>query len=317
MERNQISDFPSTWVGGFAESDPAFAYPDPDLSSLDITDNLANIPRIQRQQKAQWPEFSWETIQGDANSRCFERFAHDISRIGYDDTGRSWSIICPQQGQCLAHSVCVNIEVTVTGQRGWVDEPNRQLAAGLGVEGKIWFSRESDAGFVGTELWKMFKGTHRSYPVDKEHAIRVTTSAVGDPSQPIIPLRDGESERFVAPEFARHPVRAWAAYNLSVQIGAIIPTGDSKVDEFNQTILDILNMKSGNMLQENNVLTWNIWATAPEPVDTEEWADHAEKWRKSIDANHGPASSLPRHFDGSEFKATENLEEELMRALGL
>ncbi|MDG1532587.1 MAG: hypothetical protein P8Q99_14710 [Paracoccaceae bacterium] len=31
------------WVGGFEESNPDFAYPKPDLSSLKMLDNLANI----------------------------------------------------------------------------------------------------------------------------------------------------------------------------------------------------------------------------------------------------------------------------------
>ena len=67
-------------------------------------------------------------------------FANDISRIGYDDTGRIWSIICPQQGAVVNRIGAINVEVTVTGQRGWVDEKNRELAADMTVEGKIWFS---------------------------------------------------------------------------------------------------------------------------------------------------------------------------------
>ena len=40
------------------------------------------------------------------------------------------------------------------------------------------------------------------------------------------------------------------------------------------------------MLKEGNVLTWNVWVNHPELVDQEEWQEHAEKWRKSIDVNH-------------------------------
>jgi len=129
MTRNQNSKnpVPPGWIGGFAQSNKKFAYPNPDLNSLPMLDNMANIPRLTRQQPIYWPEFSWQTTQGKEESRCFQRFAHNISSIGYDDAGRIWSIICPQQGACI-HSwpinVCLNVEVTVTGQRGWVDEKN-------------------------------------------------------------------------------------------------------------------------------------------------------------------------------------------------
>ena len=129
------------WIGGFAQSNPAFAYPNPDLSSLPLLDNMANIDSLDRQQAIVWPEFSWETQKGSADpKRCFQMFAPDISRVGYTNTGRIYSIICPQQGVCFDSIGCMNIEVTVTGQRGWVDENSKLLAGDLTVEGKIWFS---------------------------------------------------------------------------------------------------------------------------------------------------------------------------------
>ena len=53
---------PPGWKGGFAQSNPAFAYPQthPDLSSIPVTTNLGNIPKVTRMMKAKWPEFSWE-----------------------------------------------------------------------------------------------------------------------------------------------------------------------------------------------------------------------------------------------------------------
>ena len=58
------------WKGGFEASNPAFSYPDPDLSSLPMLDNMANIPLLQRQLDVLWPEFSWQTVIGDESSRC-------------------------------------------------------------------------------------------------------------------------------------------------------------------------------------------------------------------------------------------------------
>jgi hypothetical protein len=131
MTTNQNSNVPPGWVGGFAASNPAFAYPTPDLMALKMLGNMDNIPRLRRQQKVLWPEFSWETVLGKPASRCFQMFAPDISRLGYDDTGRVWSIICPQQGVCEPSIGCLNVEVTVTGQRGWADETNREVAADM------------------------------------------------------------------------------------------------------------------------------------------------------------------------------------------
>src|SRR5213075_2181214 len=132
---------PPGWIGGFAESDPAFKYPTPDLSSLEMLDNMANINLLQRQWPVEWPEFSWETQKGQADpKRCFQMFAPYISRLGYTDTGRVYSIICPQQGVCHLKMGCMNVEVTVTGQRGWVNETTREMAADMKVMGQIWFS---------------------------------------------------------------------------------------------------------------------------------------------------------------------------------
>ena len=129
------------WVGGFEESNKLFSYPDPNLCSLPILDNMANIDKLQRQQQVMWPEFSWKTDKNASEEhRCFQMFAPDISRIGYTNEGRVFSIICPQQGAYSKTFGALNVEVTVTGQRGWVNEETRQMAADMSVVGKIWFS---------------------------------------------------------------------------------------------------------------------------------------------------------------------------------
>ena len=44
-----------------------------------------------------------------------------------------------------------------------------------------------------------------------------------------------------------------------MEIGAILEEKDvtEMVDDFNQMILNIFNIGSGNMLKKNNVLTWS------------------------------------------------------------
>ncbi|MGH1337762.1 MAG: hypothetical protein ACRBFS_16700 [Aureispira sp.] len=301
------------WVGGFEASNPAFAYPTPDLSSLGpLKDNMANIDKLQRQQKVLWPEFSWKTdIKDTTNeSRCYQMFAPDISRLGYTNEGRVYSIICPQQGICVPHLGCMNVEVTVTGNRGWANETTRELAADMGVVGKIWFSPSANQGELVKLFGAHFKENHLDFPFDKAHAIVIETSLPGDPSQPIFPLTKGTTTAFPIPDFAKHQEISWTVGHLGVQIGAVKKTGNDKVDEFNQMVVDIFNIGAGNMLQEGNTLTWNVWFTAPELVDTEEWQNHADYWRASIEADHGSPEgpgTIARHFDGTPFQPLKEL----------
>jgi len=316
------------WKGGFAESNPAFAYPTPDLSSLgELKDNLANIDLLQRQQKVLWPEFSWETDPGDPDSRCYTMFAPDISRLGYTDEGRVYSIICPQQGSCNPKIGCMNVEVTVTGNRGWVKEEDKTLYADMSVVGKIWFSPSSRKTGIIRRLWSKFADSDRPFPSDKERAIEIITYLPGGRPETSFPLKFGETppSEFPIPEFARHEEEAWNVAHLSVEIGPIKKTGDDMVDEFNQMILNIFNKTSGNMLKDGNTLSWNVWFIAPQQVDVQEWKNHAEKWRKSLDADHGSpmgGGTEPRYFNGDPFTGTssrslleeEESEEEMLEA---
>lgn len=294
------------WIGGFAASNPAFAYPHPDLSSLPMLDNLANIDKLQRQQPVKWPEFSWETVPGDPSSRCYQMFAPYISRLGYTNEGRVYSIICPQQGASSPKFGTMNVEVTVTGQRGWVNEDAEQrLAADMTVEGKIWFSPSAMQSAKVKLLWATFDSLGLQFPSDKAKAICVTTHNPGQPNQPIFPLAYGETRAFPIPEFARHESEAWGVGHLSVEIGPIKKTGHKMVDDFNALVMNVFNLTSGNMLKAGNVLTWNVWFTAPCYVNRVEWATHAERWRRSIEADHGSPDgegTTAKYFDGTPFK---------------
>ena len=304
------------WIGGFAQSNPAFAYPDPNLTSLPMLDNMANIPLLKRQQKVYWPEFSWETKPGQPDSRCFSRFAYDISSIGYDDAGRIYSIICPQQGIVLDDIGALNVEVTVTGQRGWVDEADRKLAANMTVEGKIWFSPSAHQHWWVKLLCDLFKKESLPFPYNKENAIKISTYAYQDPSKPIFNISDGASKLFQAPDFAMHTGESWAVDNIEVTIGSIISRNNEAVDTFNQSVLDLFNQASGNMLRKGNTLTWNLWLAAPELVSTELWKTHANRWRHSIDVDHGKSpdgtiQTPPLYANGDHFKVPINLKEDL------
>ena len=185
----------------------------------------------------------------------------------------------------------------------------------MSVEGKLWFSPSSHQNWIVRQAWDLFKEESLPFPSDKANAIQVSTHMVGNPDQPLFPVRTGQSLLFEAPGFAQHLEKAWAVGNIEVEIGKIIPKNHPTVDSFNEKMLDLFNIGSGNMLQTGNVLTWNLWFTAPQLVDTEKWRTHAERWRKSIDAEHGSpdgsVSSPARYTDGSLFKPRKDLVEEM------
>jgi hypothetical protein len=276
---------------------------------------MDNIPRLKRQVDVLWPEFSWETVIGDPSSRCFEMFAPDISRAGYDDAGRIWSIICPQQGTYSPTLGSLNIEVTVTGQRGWINESvsNRDydlLAADMNVTGKVWFAPSAKDNFAYNLLKLLLEKQGLPFPLDKAHAIQVTLHKVGDPNVPTIAVRSGLNSGYKNPDFALHSGDAWGVANVAVQIGPILTCNNAVVDDFNAMVMDIFNFASGNILQQGNILTWNVWFDAPTFVDQTEWRNHAEVWRQSIDTDHGYPDGSPspvRYFDGTPFQPIDGV----------
>ena len=300
--RQLINETPvDGWVGGFGTPDP---------STLPMLKNMDNIKLLERQQKVVWPEFSWDSEPGEADpKKCFQMFAPDISRLGYTNEGRVYSIICPQQGIATKHFGSLNVEVTVTGNRGWADEPTKTISADMKVTGKIWFAPGSLDSKLVKIIQAYFKLKNLPFPGNKAHAIEVQTFKPGFPSVEAFPLVSGPSPEFDIPEFAQHKEISWSMGSLGVQIGKIKPTGVEKVDKFNQLVLDIFNTGGGNMLKEGNILYWNVWFTAPEKVNQDEWQKHAELWRDSIQADHGAPDgqgTKARYFDGSPLKPLEN-----------
>ena len=82
-------------------------------------------------------------VPGNDSTRVYCRFTEYISRYGYDDEGQVWSVICPQQGADLGRLGEANVEITVTGVRGYLDEaakPSPSVAVELGVMGQIWLT---------------------------------------------------------------------------------------------------------------------------------------------------------------------------------
>ena len=55
------------------------------------------------------------------------------------------------------------------------------------------------------------------------------------------------------PDFAQHRDEAWGVANVAVKIGAIRTYGNPVVDDFNVLVMDLVNLASGNVLQQGNV----------------------------------------------------------------
>ena len=182
--------------------------------------------------------------------------------------------------------------MTVTGQRGWVNEATKQLdydliAADMNVTGKVWFGPSAKDRVVYKILEAIFAAEKLPFPYDKANAIQVRLHRVGNPAEPTIAVRSGVNSGFPNPDFALHHDVAWAVANVAVEIGPIEPRNVPLVDDFNAMAMDIFNLASGNLLTPGSVLTWNVWFNAPTIVDRDEWRNHAEYWRRSIDTFSG------------------------------
>ncbi|MDF1697656.1 MAG: hypothetical protein P1U56_17555 [Saprospiraceae bacterium] len=317
------------WKGGFIENHPELQYKDgvADLSTIKFNKNLECVDNIERQQRVLWPEFTWLTIHDDPDSRCFQMFAPDISRAGYDATGQNWAVICPQQGTYIKGFGTINVEVTVDKQRGWVNETDKSLAIDMVVKPKIWFSKDANQSSLGKFLWGAFDllNLFHHLPISKDQAINLHTHRtykmdhVEDPE--VIFVRDKlytPKALDHLPVFTLHNGEAWNYANLEVGIGEIAKTGNDFVDSFNQLVMNLFNVGSGNLLQKDSVLAWNVWVDAPTIVDQTEWRNHAQYWRTSIDVDHASPDgdgSKVRYADGTEFSVVEELLQEALDAI--
>jgi hypothetical protein len=311
------------WKGGFIEKHPELQYKEgiADVSTLKFNKNLDNITSITRQQRVLWPEFTWETERGAKDpKRCFQMFAPDISRMGYDDSGQSWSVICPQQGAFIPGIGTLNVEVTVTGQKGWVDETTKTQAIDMVVKPKIWFSPSANESAIGKLLWSVFELNHLRFhfPSEKDKAIQLNTYRTTQENTNIISIRDGLYLEGDIPSFTDHKAVSWNHANVEVEIGDIDPSNHPIVTEFNELIMKAFNAFSGNMLQKGNVLAWNVWFDAPGKVDPEEWRTHADVWRRSIDVDHcspDGEGSIARFANGKPFNAAEELKDTIIEEM--
>jgi len=298
-----------------------------DNQRFPLANNMDNISKIKRMWRAQWPEFSWLSVPGDSTSRCYQMFAPDISRVGYGDPDpqnnnhcQVWSVMCPQQGIWIETiQGTLNIEVTVTSSGGWVTENPQTIDAQITIQPKIWFSPDTLQNSTLIKLlWKLFVDAGIPFPSSKANAIHLNAFGVDQKDQPVksnvLTIQNGMDPNYAVPSFAQHSTpdmynqKAAVYVYLAVEIGELISTGNAIADWFNGLVMDVFNLASGSLLQYQNVLSWNVWALAPEEVYTPEWQKHADYWRFSLDVNHrSPEGNgrSPQYFNGTPFKPEE------------
>jgi hypothetical protein len=283
-----------------------------------LADNMDNIGNIKRMWRAQWPEFSWLTAPG---SRCYQMFAPDISRVGYGAPDANnhcpvYAVMCPQQGIWIQPiATTLNIEVTVTSAGGYVIEEGMIIDAQITIQPKIWFSPDTmqTNAFV-IALADLFESLKLPFPSSKANAITLNAYGVNQQDAPVpskvLTITPQMDPNYPVPSYAQHNTPdvynqvAATCVHLAVEIGTVITSGNELVDWFNQLIIDVFNLASGNLLQNQNVLSWNVWALAPEEVYPPDWQIHADYWRFSLDVNHRSPEGNgrdPKDFEGNPF----------------
>jgi hypothetical protein len=286
---------PPGWVGGFRPAD---------ISTLPLTGNLDNIDKLTRYIPARWPDFGWRSDPSVADSYEFTTFHSDLSRLGYDDQGRIWALICPQWATCF-HSVgfCVNCEITVTGVRGWFDESTGECDMDVTSQLAFWFASETGppTGFI-QRLFRLAVQAGFAVPDSKANAL-------------IMPLKGQcgkDTTTFVQgadmsipwpPSMLREADAAYVIYG-AVNTGADPTHKDPAVDAFRYFLRSIIHATTSNMFLPNNTLTWNLWTTGPQLVDTQEWSAHAERWRHSLDTIGDVLNTVTPHITSDGNLAT-------------
>jgi len=270
--------------------------------------NNGSIGNPTRMMRALHPEFSWLSN----GRRVYKKFACDISRIGYTNEGRVTALICPQVGNDAGPFGHINIEVTVTKVRGFVDEtklPQQTIQltsdqitpedAWINSEFEVvvqaWFPEVRDTTKVSPTVTKLLNFFERffgaTFPSSKANAIKVSTTDYATRG-PNLLMKAGLNPDVPRPEFTEHDdvcgscyVSAWCAEKPKLPV---LPSNASEDDKFNraatgelhQSLLDIVNIAGHDILK--GALNWNLYATCPEKVDMNDWERHRDVWQHSI-----------------------------------
>ena len=69
--------------------------------------------------------------------------------------------------------------------------------------------------------------------------------------------------------------------SIAAYVGEVKKTGNNNIDMFNNIIVDIINLGTGNRGSKGNLLRWDFYLTKPELVNKQEYMDHVEKFKVS------------------------------------
>ena len=296
----------SGYIGGFAQSNKAFAYPDPDLSSLIMEDNLANTSHITRVLGIKYPIFSWETQPGKKNTkRVFLEFPDYIAQFGYDNRGQIHNLQCPQIAFASPLLGMINAEVSITGVCGWVDEKAKSLAADATTIVQLWFSPEGLKNSIVSNLRAYFDRTKLPFPNSKRNSVKVTCHAPRNPKNKIYGFRAGSNPNYKSPDFAdvNNKPDVWAVGYAEVTVGEVMSTGHPIVDNFNAMFINLYNECTGGLFKPGTELGWNIGLVAPADITPKKYREEALCWRASLDmehCEHSKANGIPKYYNGKD-----------------
>ena len=144
-----------------------------------------------------------------------------------------------------------------------------------------------------------------------------------------IRIRPGINPTFNTPDYTKHNDACMTAY-LEATVGRMINTGNEKLDQINDIILNGANCKNFGQFSLGNNLNWNMWGNKPKKSMPTEFRSHKEMWVRSNHLLDGDAYRRgqtnisnynnevhPNFTDVEEMKTSINILENKLLLLGL
>ena len=275
-----------------------------EFESIPIRGNHDRDLEGTRMMRGWWPEFNWFEFPNTSSDRkLYMKADQDITRLLYNDQGEILSVICPQFGTCIPYLGCLRIEVTVSHVKGWINENEKTCRGNIKFIGKMWiddFSKENPHGII-KYITENYKG---NLPFSKKHAIQISGDGNKELTDPNIKLQDMND---IIPNL--HPESYIVIGFKELFIGPIKNTENKFID---QMIVDLASIYQGNMFQNGNIMSWQVYCTKPELVDMNEYLSHVKELKDSNRLTIGNKHRLQQTPVINDYGEVKNYGEELI-----
>ena len=135
--------------------------------------------------------------------------------------------------------------------------------------------------------------------IQKKNALIINTK------EKFITVKKNKNPAIKVPKNHSHEKEAYTVSYLEATIGKMKKTNNKLIDDFNELLLEAMNIYTGNIFKEGSKLSWNLWMSCPQQVSQKEWKDHANYWRESIDSDLGYPTgeeTIPENKNGKKFQ---------------